>query len=58
MERESYSNPCIAAIVNRDFVAIKVDREEHPDVDGGYIRFLEATTGGAGCHAAEQFAQR
>jgi len=48
MERESYSNPQIAAIVNRDFVAIKVDREERPDVDGVYIRFLEATTGGAG----------
>jgi uncharacterized protein len=48
MERESYSNPHIAEIVNRDFVAIKVDREERPDVDGVYIRFLEATTGGAG----------
>jgi uncharacterized protein YyaL (SSP411 family) len=48
MERESYSNPQIAAIVNSDFVAIKVDREERPDVDGVYIRFLEATTGGAG----------
>ena len=48
MERESYSNPQIAAIVNGDFVAIKVDREERPDVDGVYIRFLEATTGGAG----------
>jgi uncharacterized protein len=48
MERESYSNPHIAAIVNRDFIAIKVDREERPDVDGVYVRFLEATTGGAG----------
>jgi uncharacterized protein YyaL (SSP411 family) len=48
MERESYSNPQIAAIVNRDFVAIKVDREERSDVDGVYIRFLEATTGSAG----------
>lgn len=48
MERESYSNPQIAAIVNGDFVAIKVDREERPDVDGVYIRFLEATTRSAG----------
>jgi hypothetical protein len=48
MERESYSNPQIAAVVNGDFVAIKVDREERPDVNGVYIRFLEATTGGAG----------
>src|ERR1700680_748980 len=48
MERESYSNPQIAALVNRDFVAIKVDREERPDVAGVYIRFLESTTGAAG----------
>jgi uncharacterized protein len=48
MERESYSNPQIAAILNRDFVAIKVDREERPDVDEVYTRFLEATTGEAG----------
>ena len=48
MERESYSNPQIAAIVNRDFVAIKVDREERPDVDEVYTRYLEATTGSAG----------
>jgi len=48
MERESYSNPQIAAIVNRYFVAIKVDREERPDVDEVYTRYLEATTGSAG----------
>ncbi len=48
MERECYSNPQIAALVNRDFVAIKVDREERPDVDEVYTRFLEATTGDAG----------
>jgi uncharacterized protein len=48
MERESYSDPQIAAIVNRDFVAIKVDREERPDVDEVYTRYLEATTGSAG----------
>ena len=48
MERESYSNPQIAAIVNRDFVAIKVDREERPDVDEVYTRYLDATTGSAG----------
>ncbi len=48
MERESYSNPAIAALLNKSFVSIKVDREERPDVDRTYITFLEATTGGAG----------
>lgn len=33
MERESFENPAIAEIMNRDFVCIKVDREQRPDVD-------------------------
>src|SRR5579859_870248 len=32
MERESFENPEIAALMNRDYVCIKVDREERPDV--------------------------
>ncbi len=48
MERESYSNPEIAKLLNRSFVSIKVDREERPDVDRAYIAFILATTGGAG----------
>jgi|HubBroStandDraft_1064217.scaffolds.fasta_scaffold05264_4 uncharacterized protein YyaL (SSP411 family) len=48
MERESYSNPEIAAVLNRYFVAIKVDREERPDVDRLYIAYLESTTKNAG----------
>ena len=48
MERESYSNPQIAAVLNRWFVAIKVDREERPDVDSTYMAFVEATTGSGG----------
>jgi len=48
MERESYSNPAIAALLNKSFVSVKVDREERPDVDRTYITFLEATTGSAG----------
>jgi uncharacterized protein len=48
MERESYSNPEIAAVLNKYFVAIKVDREERPDVDRLYIAYLESTTGNAG----------
>jgi uncharacterized protein len=48
MERESYSNPAIAELLNRWFVSIKVDREERPDIDNEYMRFVEATTGGGG----------
>jgi uncharacterized protein len=44
MERESYSNPEIAAVLNRSFVAIKVDREERPDIDSTYMAFVEATS--------------
>jgi uncharacterized protein YyaL (SSP411 family) len=48
MERESYSNEAIAELLNRNFVSIKVDREERPDVDSTYMNFLEATTGSGG----------
>jgi len=48
MERESFENEHIAGILNRDFVPIKVDREERPDVDRIYMTFVQATTGGGG----------
>jgi len=48
MERESYSDQSVAAILNSDFVSIKVDREERPDIDRLYIAYVEATTGSAG----------
>jgi thioredoxin-related protein len=48
MERESYSDPTIAGLINRWFVAIKVDREERPDIDNEYMNFVEATTGSRG----------
>jgi uncharacterized protein YyaL (SSP411 family) len=48
MERESYSNPAIAELLNRSFVSIKVDREERPDIDSEYMSFVEATTGSGG----------
>jgi uncharacterized protein YyaL (SSP411 family) len=48
MERESYSDPEIAKIMNANFVSIKVDREERPDVDNIYMTFVQATTGGGG----------
>ena len=37
MARESFSDPAIAQLLNDRFVAIKVDREEHPDVDASYL---------------------
>src|ERR1035437_8955372 len=48
MERESFENEPIAALMNRHFVAIKVDREERPDIDRVYMAFVQATTGGGG----------
>jgi uncharacterized protein YyaL (SSP411 family) len=48
MERESFENERIAEILNRDFVPIKVDREERPDVDRIYMTFVQATSGGGG----------
>ena len=48
MERESFESDPTAEILNRDFVSIKVDREERPDVDRIYMLFVQATTGGGG----------
>lgn len=42
MERESFENPDIAAVMNRHFINIKVDREERPDVDKVYMTALQA----------------
>ncbi|WP_417510829.1 thioredoxin domain-containing protein [Microbacterium sp.] len=44
MARESFSSPETAALINANFVAIKVDREEHPDVDGAYMAAASAFT--------------
>ncbi len=48
MERESFENEETAAILNREFVSIKVDREERPDVDRIYMAYVQSTTGGGG----------
>jgi len=48
MAHESFENEKIAALMNREFVNIKVDREERPDVDRVYMTFVQATTGGGG----------
>lgn len=48
MEHESFENPEIAALLNANFVCIKVDREERPDLDRVYMMFVLASTGSAG----------
>jgi uncharacterized protein YyaL (SSP411 family) len=48
MAHESFESEQIAGIMNREFVNIKVDREERPDVDRVYMTFVQATTGGGG----------
>jgi uncharacterized protein YyaL (SSP411 family) len=48
MERESFADPEIAAVLNKHFVSIKVDREERPDLDALYIEALQTLTGSAG----------
>src|SRR5204862_2227143 len=48
MAHESFENEDVAAIMNREFVNIKVDREERPDVDRVYMTFVQATTGSGG----------
>ena len=48
MERESFENPEIAALMNEHFVCVKVDREERPDVDAIYMEAVQAMTGHGG----------
>ncbi|PYK86106.1 MAG: thioredoxin domain-containing protein [Verrucomicrobia bacterium] len=48
MAHESFEREEVAAIMNREFVNIKVDREERPDVDRVYMTFVQATTGSGG----------
>jgi uncharacterized protein YyaL (SSP411 family) len=48
MDRESYENPEIAALINEHYVAVKVDRDERPDVDARYQAAVSAITGQGG----------
>src|SRR3954451_1734544 len=48
MDRESYDDPAIAAIVNEHFVAVKVDRDERPDIDSRYQAAVQAVSGQGG----------
>ena len=48
MARESFADAEVAEALNRDYVAVKVDREERPDVDAVYMRACTAMTGSGG----------
>jgi len=48
MAHESFENDAIARVLNEEFVPIKIDREERPDVDRVYMTFVQATTGSGG----------
>src|ERR687886_229056 len=48
MERESFEDAEVAALMNERFVCIKVDREERPDVDAVYMDAVQAMTGQGG----------
>ncbi|MBQ49759.1 MAG: thioredoxin domain-containing protein [Zetaproteobacteria bacterium] len=48
MAGDSFENPSVAAIINKYFIAIKVDREERPDVDAIYMSALQKMTGQGG----------
>ena len=48
MEHESFEDASVADVLNQNFISIKVDREERPDVDRVYMTFVQATTGSGG----------
>ena len=48
MERESFEDEEIAALMNEHFVPVKVDREERPDLDAIYMDAVQAMTGSGG----------
>ncbi len=48
MEHESFSDPAVADAMNRDFICIKVDREERPDLDHQYMTAVQLLSGHGG----------
>ena len=48
MAHESFENPDVAAVLNANFVSVKVDREERPDVDHVYMTYVQSVTGHGG----------
>jgi len=49
MAEESFEDEATAQLLNENFINIKVDREERPDVDRIYMLFVQASTGSGGC---------
>ena len=48
MAHESFEDAAVAAVLNRDYVPVKVDREERPDLDRVYMTYVQQTTGHGG----------
>ena len=48
MDRESYDDPDVAKIINENFIAVKVDRDERPDIDSRYQAAISAVSGQGG----------
>lgn len=48
MEHESFEDEEVAALINEHYIAVKVDREERPDIDEVYMTVTQALTGGGG----------
>ncbi len=48
MDRQSYENPEVAQVINQNFIAVKVDRDERPDVDSRYQAAVQALSGQGG----------
>lgn len=48
MDRESYENPEVARLINEHYVAVKVDRDERPDIDSRYQTAVSALSGQGG----------
>jgi Highly conserved protein containing a thioredoxin domain len=48
MEKESFEDEEVAQILNENFISIKVDREERPDIDLAYMTICQAMTGHGG----------
>jgi hypothetical protein len=48
MERESFEDPQVAAMLNETFICVKVDREERPDIDNIYMAVCQVVTGSGG----------
>jgi uncharacterized protein YyaL (SSP411 family) len=48
MAHESFENAAVAEVLNRDFIPVKVDREERPDLDRVYMTYVQQTTGHGG----------